>query len=114
VLNALGGVLSLGLICALARHVGSSLAVPYLAAAGFVVSGAVSLLSVEAELVTIPSATTLLMLWGVTAGPPGHAGEPAYALLTGCGVALAVLAYLTGVYLVPVVIGGLLLQRQLA
>lgn len=112
VLNALGGALSAGLVASMAWHLGRSFGVAVAAGSGFAVSGGIWMLSVEAEFVTIPLAATLLVLWGLLAVPACHRQRAIYAVLLGLGTTLAVLSYLTGAFLVPVVLVGLWLDDR--
>lgn len=114
VLNALGGALAAGLITSMARHLSRSIGMAIAIGIGFAVSGGIWLLSVEAEFVTIPLATTLLVLWGLLAVSPGQWQHAGYPILLGLGTTLAILSYLTGAFLVPVVLAGLWLDDQLA
>jgi hypothetical protein len=112
VLNALGGALAAGLITSMARHLSRSMGVAIAVGIGFAVSGGVWLLSVEAEFVTIPLAATLLVLWGLLAVPLVQRQYAGYPVLLGLGTTLAILSYLSGAFLVPVVLAGFWLEDQ--
>lgn len=110
VLNVLGGASSVGLLYAIARRLSKVQDIAILTAAGFALSGGMWLLSVEAEFVTIPLAFSLLVLWLVLTPPSRIVKRPSYAVLLGLATVLAILSYLTSLFLVLVVLLGLALQ----
>jgi hypothetical protein len=105
-LNALAGSACVGLMWALAHRLSRSSGTATIIALGFAVSGGLWLLSVEAEFVTIPLALQLLVLWLILAELADGAGRVIYAVLLGIVVAIAILSYLTSVFLVLVVLLG--------
>lgn len=111
VLNALGGALSAGLMASMAWQLSRSAGTAVAMGMGFAVSGGIWMLSVDAEFVTIPLAATLLVLWGLLAVPARRRQWAGYAVLLGLGTTLAILTYLTGAFLVPVVLAGLWLDE---
>jgi hypothetical protein len=113
ILNALGGALCVGFVYAISHHFSNSSKVSTIVAFGFAFSGATWLLSTEAEFVTVPLAFKLFVLWLLLAAVPRRMQRPAYAVLLGMGIAVAMLFYLNSAFLVPVVIVGLLLRKEL-
>jgi 4-amino-4-deoxy-L-arabinose transferase-like glycosyltransferase len=105
-LNALAGAACVGLMWALAHTLSRSSRSATIVAIGFAVSGGLWLLSVEAEFITIPLALQLLALWLILAVLADGAGRANYAVLLGIVVAIAILSYLTSVFLVLMVLLG--------
>jgi hypothetical protein len=110
VLAALAGAASVGLLCLIGRSVTGSPRLAALVALGFAVSAGTWLFSTEAELITVPLAANLAVLWALLASPPERAARPLQAIALGLGTGLATLTWLTGVFLVPVVLVGMALS----
>jgi hypothetical protein len=111
VLNALAGAVSVGILYAIGRRLTGSTAIGAVVAAGFAVSGGLWLLSVEAEFVTVPLISALLVLWLVLAPPQRLTARPsAYACVLGGMIGLAIFFYLNSALLILVAAVGLVVR----
>jgi hypothetical protein len=106
VLNALGGAAAVALVHHIAMRLTASLAIATAVAAGFAVSGAVWLLSTEAEFVTVPFAAGLLVLDALLAARSQDWERPAFLAAIGAAVGAATLCYLSNASLGAVAIAA--------
>ncbi len=113
VLNALAGAVCAGLVTDIARRLTGSARLALVTGLGFAVSGGLWMLSVEAEFVTPPLASALLVLWALFAASPRRAGRTGYAILLALATAVAFWSYASGAILFLVVLTGILLDGRL-
>lgn len=107
VLNALAGGVCAGLLTAIASVLTRSRGLAALIGAGFAISGAQWLLSVEAEFVTVPLALALVVLWLLLAASPALLTRTRTPVLLGLTTVAAAAAYVSNALLVAVVLVGL-------
>jgi len=101
-LNALGGGVAAAFLAHLASRLTGSARIGCMVAAGFAVSGAMWLLSTEAEFVTPPLAVNLGLLDLLITAAPERWERPAFSFGLGAAIAIAALLYLTNGILLPV------------
>lgn len=113
VLNALGGAACVALFASIVHYSTSSSRTTWLTSAGLAVSGAMWLLSTDAEFVTLPLAAHLWVLWLLWTTPDDLARRPVYGLLVGSAILLATLCYLTGLLLWPIALISIAARQDL-
>lgn len=107
--NALAGALCVGLIYLIGKRLAGSPVIGLVVASGFAVSSGIWLFSTQAEFVTPPLCGMLAVLgWLLKAGDKSS-HRPRFAFILGLGVSFCILHYITGVFLIPIVMVGLLL-----
>lgn len=102
-LNALAGAICIGLVLVIALRLSDSLITSLLSAIGFAVSGATWLLSVEAEFVTVPLVSNLLVLYLLIGSSESVRKSRHYSTALGIVTAIAILMYANNVFLILVV-----------
>jgi len=112
-LNALGGAVCVALFASIVHHSTGSARITSLTSAGLAVSGAMWLLSTDAEFVTLPLAVHLWVLWLLWTTPDDSVKRPVYGLLLGLAILLATLSYLTGLFLWPIALISIAARQDL-
>jgi hypothetical protein len=114
VLNALGGALSVGLICRIGQVVLGSSRLALLTAGGFAVSSGPWYFSTDQECITVPLAMMLAILLPVLTASSRTAARPIYAVALGIGTGAVTLTFMTGLFLAPAAVASWLLTPELA
>jgi len=111
ILSAIGGALSVGLMYRIGGLITGSTRIAWLVAVGFGVSHGTWLYSTDAEAVTVPLASALLLLYLLMSNSDGS--RLSRPVLLGLFSSLSIITYQTGVFLIVVVIVGFLMDVKL-